>query len=312
MSGGPPDRAREWRPSLSILVPTWRRVDEVVEAARSVETVDPDVEIVVVDNGSEAAIFERLREALAPFPNVALYRNETNLGMVRNWNRCIAHARGEWMGLLCSDDVYVPGAVARVRRLMSELKEPALIMWDLAAREAETRLPPGPGTARRIPIHVASGHFWHRRVAATVGPFDERFEYSADAEFWPRCAVRFPVVVVREPLAEYRRHADNYMWSTWERPNFLSQTELLIRTILAHQYADAPPNAPAVEERLDEALWGTLISIVAGSFLYRGKGHLFRRYFPLAVRRARTPRRQLLVARMLVSALVRRLRGRPS
>jgi hypothetical protein len=306
MTSGAPAPAGD-RPLLSVLIPTWRRVEPVVEAVRSVGVTDAAiVEIVVVDNGSEEPVYAALAAALAPFPNVALHRNESNLGMVRNWNRCIGHARGRWMGLLCSDDVFVAGGVARALRLLSSLAEPALVVADPKAPAAEARLPAGPETSRTLRLPIASGNFWHRDVCGAVGGFDERFEYSADAEFWYRCARRFPVVTVRDPFASYREHLDNYMWATWGKEDFLEQSGLLSRTVLGHQF---PELAPArVERTVEQAVWKTALAVYSKTLAAPGRGPLARRYGGWLLHHAVSPGRLLGLARVTLSALRKRLR----
>lgn len=301
--------AETGRPLLSVLIPTWRRVETVVEAIRSVEVTDASrVEIVVVDNGSEEPIYSRLQAAVAPFPNVVLRRNDVNLGMVRNWNRCVALARGEWMGLLCSDDVYVPGAVTRALALLSSLAEPALVTSDPKAAAAEVRLPAGPETARTLRLPLASGNFWHRDVCGALGGFDDRFEYSADVEFWYRVARHFPVVTLREPLASYRRHLDNYMWATWAKADFLDQTALLVRTVLGHQHPGL--GARRRERRVQQDVWKTALTVYSKTFGDPGRRELWRTYARWLVRHATSPARVLGLARVTLSALRKRARER--
>lgn len=295
------------RPLLSVLVPTWRRVDSVVEAVRSVGITDPSrVEIVVVDNGSDEALFAALKAALAPFPNVRLHRNDANLGMVRNWNRCIAHARGRWMGLMCSDDAYVPGGVARALRLLASLPEPALVIGDPKAEAAEARLPAGPETARALRLPIASGNFWHREVSEKLGGFDERLEYSADGEYWYRCARYFPLVTVREPFATYELHQDNYMWATWAKDDFLEQSGLLARTVLSHQHPEL--DAAGLERRAAVTVWKTGLAVYAKTSIMPGREELRRRYRRWLLRHARTPSHALAILRVTLKGLRRRAR----
>ena len=294
----------EVTPLLSVLIPTWNRVDEVVRAVDSVGFWGDEVEIVVVDNASPPELFDRLAAAVGCLPQVRLFRNDSNLGMVRNWNRCIEHARGEWQGLLCSDDVYTPDGIARALALLRTLSEPALVIQTPELTQEEQRLSAGPTTVAGLGLPIASGNFWHRTVSATLVGFDERFEYSADAEFWYRVAATFPVVKVRQPFARYNIHGDNYMWATWERPDFLAQTELLARTVQCHCHGEGWSRSPEAERQLADDLWRTVSTILSNTALRSGKGQLFLRYLAEAVRMAgRGGRRGELL--LLLGALCR-------
>ena len=46
-------------------------------------------------------------------PRIRYLRNAENLGMVGNWNRCLAEARGELIANLCDDDLMLPDRLAR-------------------------------------------------------------------------------------------------------------------------------------------------------------------------------------------------------
>ena len=295
-------------PLLSILIPTWNRVLPVLEAVESIGPISPDMEIVIVDNASEPALFEELQRQLGLRPGIRLFRNEINLGMVRNWNRCLEQAQGEWLGLLCSDDRYRPGAIERFREIVRTQQEPVLIIQDPTSDRELAVAPAGSETVRNLRLPIASGNFWHRRVYEQVGGFDERFDYSADAEYWYRAAFSFPVVKVREPFAVYVSHEDNYMWATWRRSDYLQQTELLARTVAGYLYATAPDHAALIERHVTTSRWQTVLTIVTCTFLAKGKMDIFLRYFRVAVRQAGSlPRkRQLLTA--LLSAVVCRVR----
>lgn len=296
------------RPLLSILIPTWNRVEMTVRAVRSAGAYRDDVEIIVVDNGSPDDVYRRLAETLSSFRNVRLSRNEGNLGMVRNWNRCIDRARGIWMGLICSDDEYLPDGIERALELLHSLRETSLVLQDPAIRAGMETVPPGPNTVKALRLPIASGNFWHRDVTDILGGFDERFEYSADAEFWCRVASRFPVVKVREPFARYHHHEENYMWATWEKENFLEQTELLARTVLPYSMGEEAQNREKFERQVDDGLWQTLLTILRHTFLAKKRKATFRRYFSLARGMANNTRRKMDLLIALTVATLSRIR----
>jgi glycosyltransferase involved in cell wall biosynthesis len=176
------------RPSIqiSILIPTWNRVQPVLDAVESIGPLAHDMEVVIVDNASDPDLYEELQHHLGSRPGIRLFRNESNLGMVRNWNRCLELAQGEWFGLLCSDDRFRLGAIDRLREIIGMQPGPSMIIQDPAADREVVFAQAGSVTLRELRLPIASGNFWHRCVYQQIGGFDERFEYCADAEYWYR------------------------------------------------------------------------------------------------------------------------------
>lgn len=96
-------------PLVSILIPVYNREKFVVAAIKSaLQQTCPDLEIVVVDNASTDGTWAACSSIASLDERVKLYRNETNLGPVRNWLRCIELAQGEYAKILWSDDLLAP------------------------------------------------------------------------------------------------------------------------------------------------------------------------------------------------------------
>lgn len=88
-------------PLVSVLIITWDRKEDVLEAVQSVyDQVYPNFEIIVVDNASTDGTVEALRQA---YPAVRLVALDRNLGVSDGRNRGIAVARGDIIFLLDSD-----------------------------------------------------------------------------------------------------------------------------------------------------------------------------------------------------------------
>lgn len=101
-------------PLVSFLVPVYNRetlIGPCIESACR-QTVG-DFEIVVVDNASTDATLAVCRELAARDPRVRVFSNDSNLGPVRNWQRCINEARGIYGKILFSDDMVAPDYLAK-------------------------------------------------------------------------------------------------------------------------------------------------------------------------------------------------------
>ena len=92
-------------PTISVIIPTFNRSKLVVNAIRSVlAQTYRDYEIIVVDDGST----DDTAEALTPYMDRIRYVYQANLGASAAQNRGIQLARGKWISILASDDLWLP------------------------------------------------------------------------------------------------------------------------------------------------------------------------------------------------------------
>lgn len=91
---------------VSVLVPVYNRKSIITETLSSAlaQTYE-NIEIVVVDNASTDGTWELISELAKTDNRLKVFRNETNLGPVRNWLRCVEEARGDFGKILWSDDL---------------------------------------------------------------------------------------------------------------------------------------------------------------------------------------------------------------
>src|SRR5262245_50428881 len=101
------------RARVSVCVPTYNRSRYLREAIESalVQTF-ADFELLVVDNCSTDDTPEVAAAFAARDRRVRYVRNERNLGLAGNFNRCVELAQGEYVALLHDDDLYLPEMLA--------------------------------------------------------------------------------------------------------------------------------------------------------------------------------------------------------
>lgn len=96
-------------PRVSILIPVFNRKDYIEDCIRSaLDQTVRDIEVVVVDNASTDETWEICQRLAATDARLRIFRNETNIGPVRNWLRCVSESRGEYGKILFSDDLMFP------------------------------------------------------------------------------------------------------------------------------------------------------------------------------------------------------------
>jgi glycosyltransferase involved in cell wall biosynthesis len=90
---------------FTIAIPTYKRPEllenALISALNQVE-ID-DYEIVIVDNDYSSSATEKIVEKNLN-ENVYYFKNEKNIGLFGNWNRCIELAKGEYITILNDDD----------------------------------------------------------------------------------------------------------------------------------------------------------------------------------------------------------------
>nr|WP_315473970.1 glycosyltransferase family 2 protein [uncultured Rhodoferax sp.] len=93
-------------PKVSILIPVFNRKDYITECIQSaLDQTFTDFEIVLVDNASNDGTWEICQQFATLDQRIRIFRNESNIGPVRNWMRCIEAAKGVFGKILFSDDL---------------------------------------------------------------------------------------------------------------------------------------------------------------------------------------------------------------
>ncbi|MGL5509540.1 MAG: glycosyltransferase, partial [Microcoleaceae cyanobacterium] len=214
------------RPFWSIMIPTFNPNQYLEETLNSVISQISDisqVQIEVIDDASPVGnIAEQIVEKFSAY-GVSFYRQPENLGLVGNWNSCIARARGEWVHILHQDDLVLPGFYAKLqqglitensvgagfsryyyidaqgqKRSLSNLeRDTAGILPDWLEKIAVVQL-------IQFPAMVVK-----RSVYEKLGGFCPEAGYAADWEMWKRIAVHYPIWYESEPLAAWRQHGNS-------------------------------------------------------------------------------------------------------
>lgn len=90
---------------ISIVIPVWK----TLYLAKAIESVlgqtYTDFELIVVE-GRRLPEFDRIMHAYQD-SRIKIYRHDP-MPVVENWNRCMAYAQGEFLILLCDDDLFAP------------------------------------------------------------------------------------------------------------------------------------------------------------------------------------------------------------
>jgi glycosyltransferase involved in cell wall biosynthesis len=105
---------------FSICIPNFNYAQYLGDTIRSVLEQDhDDLEVVVADNASTDDSVDVLRAI--DDPRLRFEVNERNVGFAANLDRVVGMAEGDWVILLSSDDLMLPGALRTYARLIDAL-----------------------------------------------------------------------------------------------------------------------------------------------------------------------------------------------
>jgi glycosyltransferase involved in cell wall biosynthesis len=200
-------------PRLSLTMPTWQRADTVREAIESVLSQDfTDLELIVVVDGSTDATEAIVEEYVARDPRVRLVRHARREGIPRSRNDACRAARAPLIGIVDSDDVLLPGALAAAVAFMDERPSVALAYSDVdvddggrLTRDVRGHDWPGRHEFLKSPW---SSHFNVFRKAAweEAGGFEEGIARCHTIDLYRKIAARHPIA--RIPRTLYRVRFD--------------------------------------------------------------------------------------------------------
>jgi glycosyltransferase involved in cell wall biosynthesis len=114
-------------PQLSVCIPVYNGSEFIKEAIDSVLNQSfKDLEIVVVDNQSTDDTVSIIRSYSDP--RIKLFINDTNIGMIPNWNKSMEYATGKYIKILPADDLIYPGCLEKQVQILNADTEKKVAM----------------------------------------------------------------------------------------------------------------------------------------------------------------------------------------
>ena len=244
-------------PAFTVVVAAFNHEAFLVDALKSVhEQAFRNFNVVLVDDGSSDSTLQVLHEwaqTVSSSVDVTVISID-NAGQSRALEVATAHATGDWIALLDSDDIWLPEKLERVSRELSQELSPLgptmvahrlEIINEAGTRTGVTRplraeLSDGDvrGRLRSTARHVApatSGVCIRRDVVLSLIPMATRtFREAADAYLTFGATLAGPVVGIEETLGYYRIHSGGQYLKRMLTPEGLARTTQIQRTIARH------------------------------------------------------------------------------
>ena len=114
-------------PKLSVIIPTYNRIDLLKEAVESIlnQTVK-DIEVIIVDDGS----IDETLQIVKNFPDNVRYFTQSHSGLNAARNLAMQHAQGEFIALLDDDDLWLPFKTELQLAVMARFPDVAFVFSD--------------------------------------------------------------------------------------------------------------------------------------------------------------------------------------
>ena len=242
-------------PRISVICASYNHERYVEAAIRSVLAQSfSDFELIVVDDGSSDGTARRV--AAIADPRVSLHVLPRNEGACAAMNHAIRRARGEFVAVLNSDDLFLPGKLERQVAVLDAEPDVAAVfthptfiddrgtpLEDDAHKDTvlvRTRDQPRRDWLRQL---FRTGNclchpsvLIRRRVYDEVGLLEPAMAQLPDYDLWVRVLLRHEIRVIAEPLVAFRVR-DNQANASAARPEVLVRDAFEQRLVLRRYLA---------------------------------------------------------------------------
>lgn len=209
-------------PLISIIITSFNQADFLGFAVSSILSQDyENKEIILIDGGStdQSLAVIKMYEGRLKY-----WVSEPDRGQAHAINKGFAHAEGDIITFLSSDDYYLPGAFNDVARIYTEDPKVGAVIGGFCFLE-EGSSSPGPAIASflngtsptdltlgppgKYRLHQVST-FYTRTALDKVGRFvREDMHYVMDRELLYRVCKAFPIHISGKPYGVFRKHAQS-------------------------------------------------------------------------------------------------------
>jgi glycosyltransferase involved in cell wall biosynthesis len=220
-------------PLVSIVTPSYNQGRYIEETIQSVLSQDySNLEYLVLDGGSSDDTLEILQR----YEGRLQWISERDRGQADAINKGFRLAKGEILGWLNSDDVYLPGTIQKVVQYFQTHRDIGMLYGEGyhvdAMGKVIERYYTEPFNFQRlgeICFICQPTAFLRADVFEAIGPLEINLRYCMDYDYWMRVAKRFRIGYLDEYLAHSRLHVETKTLS--QRVEF---HEEILQTVKKH------------------------------------------------------------------------------
>jgi glycosyltransferase involved in cell wall biosynthesis len=228
-------------PTVSICIPTYngeKHLKQCIDSA--IAQSYSDIEILLIDDASTDATWDIIASYAALDKRIKAYRNEQNIGLVGNFNKCIEKAGGKWIKFLLQDD-YLRGdcleimmagigahhKIAACKRTFfldesiddnkKKYYENGVVTFEKLGITSQSPVFIEPGRIATMAVGNICMNFigeptsvmFEKDVITEVGYFNTSLAQICDLEYFLRIASKYGIIYIPSPLSHFRIHGES-------------------------------------------------------------------------------------------------------
>jgi glycosyltransferase involved in cell wall biosynthesis len=240
------------RPKVSLCVPAYqaeRHIRATIESLLAQRYLD--FELVIVDNNCSDSTPEILKDF--DDSRIRVIRNESTLPLVDNFNRAVQLCRGEFVKLVCADDVLHPECIARQSAVLERHPEVALVsvqtdfvddnglllrpargLRGIIGRHSADRVVRQTVRSGTNPVGAPMAVMFRRDDFIRSGGFRDELLFLSDADLWLRLLQYGEFYGIPRTLASFRFGSTTVSARMAARSQ-LAQQKAFVRALSAQQ-----------------------------------------------------------------------------
>lgn len=207
-------------PKISVCIPVYNGETYLAQTIQSVlDQTYTDFELVIIDNAST----DRTVSIIRSFTDtrIRLIQNETNVGMVGNWNNCLRYGTCEYLQLLCADDLLTPDNFKKKVDILDNYPEVGMVFSGSHVINENNKvvmnrrpfLSSGMWDGKRLARRSFRNHnynaepsnvMFRKRTSEEIGSFDPDLWFTLDWNYWLRMCAVSKVYYINEYLYSFR------------------------------------------------------------------------------------------------------------
>lgn len=199
---------------VSIIIPCYNAEKYVESAVRSImNQTYKNLEIILTDDCSTDGTFSILEKLATEDSRIKLYKNETNLKIVRTLNKMVQFANGKYIARMDADDISLLNRIEKQVEFLEKNLDIAFCGTNAFIINEKTQMIGKshlPLSNEDISIYIKYGNpFLHPSIMINSeickrNLYDEKYIYAEDYELWQRLIKLYKVRNLKENLIKYR------------------------------------------------------------------------------------------------------------